>query len=420
MSPAPEPLHKDAKTIYEWFLNVYFWFDEENEPSGDAAARKGKCTEAWLRFRRQHPDILKTKDKATVLNAVAGDWQAVKGREPSRDSVNALFGIDIGSADSQKTPAVPVAEAAKVAAPVEAPDESSLGEEVEPKQELPTATSDAFDQDDLEVTRTAFESRYFNGFIEEELDLDVTKWTSEEVRDFILEHARKPGVKDERVRTIAAAAFSSNVDGALLLAGGPNLLVERTVGHCKWESSILKRDANRILAAVNELKEKARATYWERNHRLRDLYASSVVREALEYVTLCTRTSDERSCSITNVDDDVSPLIGNKRQLFKVVSVVMPHDPMTVMHNVIYYHEPKRKVWRALVSVDFCRHGSAPSGHWHLNRAPLGELVPHWGPSNDIFHGDPVKCPIWWMLLPEGMRYHSVPERAPLYSWATT
>ena len=70
-----------------------------------------------------------------------------------------------------------------------------------------------------------------------------------------------------------------------------------------------------------------------------------------------------------------------------------------------------------VASVDFLRHGEAPPGHWHLNVAPLGEAVPHWGPSGDVWHGDPRLCPVWWQLIPHGADYAAVPERAPVYEW---
>jgi len=97
------------------------------------------------------------------------------------------------------------------------------------------------------------------------------------------------------------------------------------------------------------------------------------------------------SVAVPHCDDRVSPLADDTTDdgAFKVVSVGLASDPGVVHRNMVYYNDGG--LWTLLVSVDFAQHGeSGPPGHWHTNRAPLCELVPHWCVPQLGCHGPSV------------------------------
>eukprot|EP00591_Stephanopyxis_turris_P007715 CAMPEP_0195519144 /NCGR_PEP_ID=MMETSP0794_2-20130614/14455_1 /TAXON_ID=515487 /ORGANISM="Stephanopyxis turris, Strain CCMP 815" /LENGTH=424 /DNA_ID=CAMNT_0040648253 /DNA_START=67 /DNA_END=1341 /DNA_ORIENTATION=+ len=85
----------------------------------------------------------------------------------------------------------------------------------------------------------------------------------------------------------------------------------------------------------------------------------------------------------------------------------------------------RKKWWELLASVDFAQHGSAPPGHWHLNRNSCGDVLPHLslslkhddnedrgkGSERQVWHGEEDCCPLWWQFIPNGMVYKREPER---------
>eukprot|EP01061_Rhynchopus_euleeides_P000353 TRINITY_DN1022_c0_g1_i1.p1 TRINITY_DN1022_c0_g1~~TRINITY_DN1022_c0_g1_i1.p1 ORF type:complete len:449 (+),score=102.50 TRINITY_DN1022_c0_g1_i1:73-1347(+) len=416
---APEPLSAAPKTLFEWFLNVYFWFDAEE--GGPDDGRKTRCQDAWRRFRRENAGVLQLSQQGIALAWIPKDWEAACGSAPARAIIEAFdTSIEPSSADA------PAERQPRSTASVfeEAAQTQTLGSQGEPAA-LPRCLSSETD-DEEEVP--AHRARYAK-FWQTEIGTDLAGWPAGDVHDFILSVARrvKPTSK-ARMEAMAKACLAGDVDGRLLLAGGSEILVERTVGHVKWDYSTLKREGNAIMKAAAEVQSRGERTYWDRCRRVRDLYATSDLRDVLKlamaphdlscirYTLLCTRCGGDRATALTNIDDDVSTLSANPEQLFKVVSVVTPDDPQVVSHNAIYCKDRAGK-WVILLSVDFMHHGEAPPGHWHLNRAPLGEFVPHWGPSNDVYHGSPEACPLWWLLIPEGLSYKELPERRPLFTW---
>jgi hypothetical protein len=98
-----------------------------------------------------------------------------------------------------------------------------------------------------------------------------------------------------------------------------------------------------------------------------------------------------------------------------VVSVSYADAPDKVCNNFIYVMGSDGDWW-LVASVDFQNHGiGAPPGHWHLNRTPDGELIPHFfamGPDGkgDVFHGHPTSIPLWWLLIPTDKTYAACPN----------
>eukprot|EP01059_Diplonema_ambulator_P025299 TRINITY_DN42343_c0_g1_i1.p1 TRINITY_DN42343_c0_g1~~TRINITY_DN42343_c0_g1_i1.p1 ORF type:complete len:417 (+),score=120.89 TRINITY_DN42343_c0_g1_i1:54-1304(+) len=412
--PPPAPLHDPPKTIFEWFQNLYYWYDEANDTEGAVApdVRKKDVMGAWCRFRRLHPDILATKDKEQVMGWVKGDWEGLRGRETTVVDLSCFRegeGEEVGEA-----------------APVEEEKEEVVVERletVESNEEPP------YEGDDDEV-EVSCKEEYFNSYWVNELQCTVDSWSPKDVRDFILALSRtaKPS-SQPRLSAIAKAAYEGDTDGKLLEAGGVELLIQRTVGNVKWEASILRKESNHIMEALRQHKLKNSADYYKRSKRLQDIYSHSkllpIVTSTLQpapfeevlYTNICSRESSE-ACDVKSLNDDVGKKCPPKAEhRYKVVSVTPHETPLEVSHNLVYCRD-RTDTWVLMFSVDFMKHGDdAPSGHWHINRAPLGELIPHWGPSNSVFHGTPDSCPIWWQLIPKGMTYHSIPERNPLRSW---
>jgi len=133
-------------------------------------------------------------------------------------------------------------------------------------------------------------------------------------------------------------------------------------------------------------------------------------REEIRYTCL----ENALKADVRYINKMVSKMSDSSMEKFKVVSVPDCDNKEIVQKNFIYYKK-KDGQWRLITSVDFDQHGSAPPGHWHLNRSPDGSIMEHWGASlSGIFHGNPKKCPFWWLLIPEGKRYKKKPDRPPL------
>ena len=405
---------KDAKTLFEYFLALYSWFDEQEGHPADS--RRTRSLTSWRAFRRAHSDCLQmdADNAAVVQQFIPEDFTALHGGSPT----TVFEDTPMDTSSSPLTDLISEDE-----------DEEEEEEEIPQSPPCEAEEEEEEGEDDEEQT-PSFAKQYAKHWVKE-IALDIGGWTPKEVAEFILSLARKGKCTSKpRLEAVAKAVIGGSVDGSLLLAGGADILVERTVGYVKWDKGTLKREANGIIKHLLAAKSASELGYFERNKRVKALYETSdlidIIKTALlpcdladvRYTTLSTRVSGDRCCTVTGVDDDVCNLAGNSPQIFKVVSVVTPETPMEVNHNMIYFKD-KRNVWTLLCSVDFMAHGDAPPGHWHFNRAPLGELVPHWGPGNNVFHGSPEACPVWWHLIPVGMKYRTTPERSPLFSWAS-
>ena len=405
----PCKLYADPKTIFEWFLNISNWCDENfNEGSEDG--RRSRVMDSWRRVRMAHPNLLATKDKNVALKWLQSQWC-------DKTIPSEFVGTEIESRPKTVTP-LPLSPAIDGESLNESSDESDDEE------------SEEEDLDEDEIVTAEHFNKYFDSYVKSEHSEDISKWTCQEVNNFMQSIARagRTSHKD-RVVAIAKAADCANIDGKLLIAGGADLLVERTCGLVKWDKGVLKREANHIMKELAATKAAAEKTYWERNSRVAALYKSSKLKKILKlamspmecgvlYTVYRTRVGGDRACSLDKVNADIPKRCeAGETNIFKVVSLVTPDDPTGVRHNVIYYRNIETNRWNILTSVDFLQHGEAPPGHWHVNRAPLGEFVPHWGPSNDVVHGKPADCPVWWQLIPKGFKYCIPPERAVILSW---
>jgi len=115
-----------------------------------------------------------------------------------------------------------------------------------------------------------------------------------------------------------------------------------------------------------------------------------------------------KAMNVQQCDHELQQMWGFEVQCerFRVASIL---DAGKVRQNLIYFYTGRRH--HLIASVDFCRHGDAPAGHWHLNRTPTGECVEHWGPGGDVYHGTCFSCPPWWLVIPGGLDYLQRPLR---------
>lgn len=140
--------------------------------------------------------------------------------------------------------------------------------------------------------------------------------------------------------------------------------------------------------------------------------------EAIRYTYMCCDDLD-----VPVVDGFVkSRRQPGSQYLFKVVSVADVKWPTVIRKNFIYGVDDGDR-WTLVASVDLQQHGSAAPGHWHLNRTPHGDIIPHYhgeGKSEGTFHGTADSCPIWWHLVPRGMTHLCCPDRPYLWELVHT
>uniref|UniRef100_A0A7S4NC56 Uncharacterized protein n=1 Tax=Odontella aurita TaxID=265563 RepID=A0A7S4NC56_9STRA len=271
------------------------------------------------------------------------------------------------------------------------------------------------------------------------------------------------------VRKLLIIIEEEGIDGHLLLAGGNEYLMEKAglAIRNKSDCQRLPHAVAFIFGAVQVAVERAGKPhpYWDRmweesetGRAVCEEYGAAAgagLRLALEphplsdihFAALHTREKP----NVILADDvvfkhDVSAF----DCLFKVVSVTPRDDPCVVWSNLIYVHSDlgvvkdenaslpdtasraqrrrltkhKRSAtkdtsghWVLTASVDFAPHGSAPPGHWHLNRTTCGDILPHLrlslgqGEKRNVWHGGEDCCPLWWHFVPEGMVHKNVPPR---------
>lgn len=121
-------------------------------------------------------------------------------------------------------------------------------------------------------------------------------------------------------------------------------------------------------------------------------------------------------------------LPAHHKKKFKLVSLSLQSHENEAICTLVY-GQAGNFDWELLASVDFKQHGAAPPGHWHLNRTSGGGVLAHshvsaiartqtkgdpkrteWG-KGEVWHGTPESCPLWWLFIPRGMRYASMPKR---------
>jgi hypothetical protein len=229
---------------------------------------------------------------------------------------------------------------------------------------------------------------------------------------------------------IARIVEEESITGALLEAGGPGFLGERIAPVLRrWSTSQVKIKAAKIVRALREecaLRAGTVSSYWERNPAVAAIYGACDLTETLRDALAPQPRSAVRFChlrglatlDVDEVDSEVmSACDPGSAERFKIVCASLASSPTVINHNFLYARNADDS-WVLVLSIDFMQHGSAAPGHWHLNRAPLGELLPHWGPRYEVVHGDPRACPLWWHLIPEGTTYKATPRRPELLAGA--
>jgi len=213
------------------------------------------------------------------------------------------------------------------------------------------------------------------------------------------------------------------IDGDLLLAGGPDYLIE------KVESLLSKRLHSPIIKCTKnvfsllEKSEKQQTNIWERLKHGNEIEQELVkqfentkvgkfLKESLKpqpYSSISYECLDWLpQIDVKYVHQQVEKVPDLATDKYKVVSVCSEQDSDTVMYNMIFVLDETKR-WFLLTSVDFAIHGEAESGHFHINRTPDSSMIEHWGLSNRIFHGSGSSSPIWWKLIPSDKKYHKSP-----------
>eukprot|EP00040_Diaphanoeca_grandis_P028349 m.164031 g.164031 ORF g.164031 m.164031 type:complete len:432 (+) comp31319_c0_seq1:223-1518(+) len=288
-------------------------------------------------------------------------------------------------------------------------------------------------QDELGI-RPNLEDVYFNsGYWETELDTSpLTNWSSAQVSAHIKIYARRMGTTNtkEKIKAafmkVASIVEGSNIDGALVDAGGTKLLFEHICGFCN-DTSYAKMIATNIMQHLTHDSRRseqwgALGDFFDVNQTLLAGYQQSFVGDMLSTaLSLYPIDAIEFSSLVTPQLDvlSIDACVGKHRKLSsrlcKVVSVAKTDEPHLVRKNFIYAVD-RGDNWCLVASVDFEKHGEAPSGHWHINRACEGELIPHFyeletcGKGN-VFHGDVDSCPLWWLMIPHEKQYWIHPVR---------
>lgn len=236
--------------------------------------------------------------------------------------------------------------------------------------------------------------------------------------------AREVGPKCDKVARIIV---TNNFDGSLCLAGGLPMLVERLGGLSRADLDASKVICRRLIESLQKGDVDA-SSYFDLLDTQSDAImlqsfrrtpVEPLLRKALRpvqprYIVHDPKEKESRNgwgrSGVKDMDMDLQQLWGTEpaSESFRVASIL---DNGVVRQNMIYVREQS---WFLLASVDFCQHGSAPPGHWHLNRTPTGERVEHWGPHGDVYHGSCWSCPLWWLVIPAGMDYRARPERLEL------
>jgi len=287
-----------------------------------------------------------------------------------------------------------------------------------------------FDDDiDDPPVQPQFEEPYFkNGFWEKELDiLKMRNWNPGELASFLKELQPRKGWKSKfklkMMDAITNTIEAENLTGELFLSYPRDFLVSKVLKAHRIKEGSLKSFLNEILKILNEKNEEVAGTYIERLERHSRLCHMVVAewrgsalggyfqqtlkvhpRHAIRYCVVERISRFDvpkmdknvtKACSVTN------------SEMFKVVSFTGEEKPNVVSKNVIYVKNREKRAWEVIASVDFAQHGQGnPSGHWHLNRTPDGDIMAHWGLSiSKIFHGAVDCCPFWWHLIPEGYSY---------------
>eukprot|EP00035_Acanthoeca_spectabilis_P039462 m.62368 g.62368 ORF g.62368 m.62368 type:complete len:354 (-) comp9611_c0_seq4:4336-5397(-) len=297
-----------------------------------------------------------------------------------------------------------------------------------------------------------YEGNYFgaNGWWVTEMSGSTTvhrpieSWTVEDVATFVrgtsgARVSKKMSKKSTKIANLYAsfanAIESDEINGELLVAIGPIALAEKVgglAGGAAYDFSTVKVHAASLFKAISAAAKKGVSVPTELGDTcgsfygvdeeicamfdrtpLEDLLRRAMAPQPRDRIRF-VRLADMDELNVPYCDERVSAIADNLDsdacEDFKVVSVSLAKDPKVVHRNMIYTND--EGVWTILASVDFAQHGeSGPPGHWHVNRAPLAEFVPHWGPACSVYHGQPSDIPLWWLLVPKDSVYAAAPDR---------
>uniref|UniRef100_A0A7S4GQA7 Uncharacterized protein n=1 Tax=Oxyrrhis marina TaxID=2969 RepID=A0A7S4GQA7_OXYMA len=238
--------------------------------------------------------------------------------------------------------------------------------------------------------------------------------TPKEVAERLCNMATKlHGIKETTLKTVAAVVVAEDITSDLLLAMGPEQVYEKVAA----QSPALRRSGSTksgCRVAVDAVKALAAPqTYWDRllatSPEVEELGTLiSILRDALEPSGSVSYSHHAPgNTTIANLNQHLLkhlPPPATVQTTYHVASVATaPSDPMTIRQNLIFCCLDGR--WALLASVDFAQHGTAASGHWHLNRNAQGDMLEHWGVRGTVFHGAETACPLWWLMVPEGCEH---------------
>eukprot|EP00299_Pterocystis_sp_00344_P008816 c3491_g1_i1.p1 GENE.c3491_g1_i1~~c3491_g1_i1.p1 ORF type:complete len:319 (+),score=73.04 c3491_g1_i1:75-959(+) len=252
----------------------------------------------------------------------------------------------------------------------------------------------------------------------------IVDMTANEIADIVEEFATQSS-NGAVILKLAKVIKCENMDGKLLMAAGSEYLCDYAMG------IVGKRDRHSLIVICNSIiaylksRDEVSGAYWDRllngtneEVRLCKQFEKTVVGEHLKLALIPQPLSTLRYCildwmtdlSVQVANDHVEKFSHDPAEQFKIVSVSTESDPMVIRFNLIYTKGATGS-WTVLASVDFAQHGSAPPGHWHLNRNTHSQIIEHHAIQGDVWHGSPDTCPIWWLLIPQGRKYHLIPER---------
>lgn len=217
---------------------------------------------------------------------------------------------------------------------------------------------------------------------------------------------------------LAAVISTSDLDGFMCVAGGSAYLIENVVGSKRGSLESLKhacRQLTMVLTDADVDNNSYLDLLWQRDDvtmlsRFQGTPMEPWLLLALGPTQPRYYVFQPKNPAVKQADAELQQMWGvdSQNDNFRVAVVL---DDDKVRQNLIYFYN---QGWWLLASVDFCRHGDALPGHWHLNRTPTGERLEHWGPGGDVYHGTCWTCPLWWLVIPDGHDYLHRPLRLHL------
>mmetsp|Transcript_47563 Transcript_47563/g.101760 ORF Transcript_47563/g.101760 Transcript_47563/m.101760 type:complete len:436 (-) Transcript_47563:36-1343(-) len=288
------------------------------------------------------------------------------------------------------------------------------GEEEWPEEELAWRDFEVPSRLEGQPKLPNWAKRLFDGAWREELQPWPRLWTADQVALMSL-HLSPKATK------VASVLRNNELDGSLCLAGGVKLLSEEFSGLKQAESDLCKAACRRLMDWMKTFDVECRC-YRELYSSPSDLdlwrsFRNTEVVPALKLALRPTHprylTIEPKVRTVKATDAEIQQRWGSEdAEGTETLRVLCVLENGLVQHNMIYLRNSSS--WWLLASVDFAWHGEAGPGHWHLNRTPHGEQIEHWGPRNNVYHGEAWNCPLWWLVIPKGHSYAHRPLRLDL------